>query len=107
MKLRNKNTGEIIEFEFTTHESRDFMNHVFEEWENVPQEPLIKDEKIRKAVRAWAEANDIGVVKLRQDKHRLLDSNVGIEFDTYFFEELQDGWNYTIAELCGEEDNEN
>lgn len=103
MKLRNKETGEIVEFEFSNHESRDFMNDIFEKWENY-NEPLIKDEKIRKAVRAWAEANDIGVVKLRQDKHRLLDSNVGIEFDTYFFEELQDGWNYAITELCGEEE---
>ena len=99
MILRNKKTGDIWEL---IYYSPDELNADWEDY--TPKEPLIKDEKIRKAVRAWADANDIGVVKLRQDKHRLLDRNVVIEFDTYFFEELQDGWNYAIAELCGEEE---
>ena len=35
-----------------------------EEWEDYkPKEPLIKDEKVRKAVRAWAEANDIRYIE--------------------------------------------
>ena len=80
------------------------FNKMLNDWEDYkPAEPLIKDEKVRKAVRAWAEANDIGVVKFRAEEHRLFDKNVAIEFDEYIFEELQDGWNYSIAELCGEE----
>ena len=52
MKLRNKKTGEVKEFN--------------EDWEDVePKEPLIKDEKFRKAVRAWAEANNTEKVAIQ------------------------------------------
>lgn len=76
------------------------------------KEPLIKDKKIRKAVRAWAEAvggstvcfyddtdyEDEGRLKIYKEGypavfslgHRFYD----LEFDTQ----------YTIAELCGEEE---
>ena len=64
MKLRNKKTGEIALVNsflvcdvFSGYKT---LSDFLEEWEEgedyEPKEPLIKDEKIRKAVRAWAEA---------------------------------------------------
>lgn len=64
------------------------------------KEPLIKDEKIRKAVRAWADGNNIESVHydafwrgFRRDK-----SSITV------WEELplEDNKVYAIAELCGE-----
>ena len=72
-----------------------------------PAEPLIKDEKIRKAVRAWAEANKIkprDTIRFDALEHRLTWVNTAIEFNEsealLDLEEL----GYTIAELCGEEE---
>jgi hypothetical protein len=87
MKLRNKETGDIWEFS--------------DVWENyTPKEPLIKDEKIRKAVRAWAEACDIGKCAYDGDGEFFTRWHVvGLDCSG---EELGEG-TYTIAELCGEE----
>ena len=87
----------------------------FEEWEDYnPTEPLIKDEKIRKAVRAWAEATGVGTGWLKVSKGsnsadifgwvkgRL--GGLSIGFETRQVEELEDGIKYTIEELCGEEE---
>ena len=72
------------------------------------QEPLIKDEKIRKVVRAWAEVNAISRAKFDRhingfsacgDGHNLLSM---ISFDDFVFM-FVDGEYYTIDELCGEE----
>lgn len=74
--------------------------------ETKPTEPLIKDPKIRKAVRAWAEANGIDdiVSYILED---------GIEFagnatkiNIRFVQPLiiDTDRRYTIAELCGEEE---
>lgn len=81
-----------------------------EDWEDyVPKEPLIKDEKIRKAVRAWAEANEISQAQFDRytsgfsasdDGHNLLSM---ISFDGFVFM-FVDGEYYTIDELCGEEE---
>jgi hypothetical protein len=77
------------------------------------KEPLIKDEKIRKAVRAWADGNKINLKHIYNTKdvvfdhaeHRLRWGNVIIEFDKITgLEDLEDGKEYTIAELCGEEE---
>ncbi len=73
-------------------------------------EPLIKDEKIRKAVRAWAEANDIDpkyyyetYVKFDFVEHQFKWINTSIEFnDITGLENLEGGKIYTIAKLCGE-----
>lgn len=77
-----------------------------EDWEDYkPDEPLIKDEKIRKAVRAWAEANDYPkTMELCYNApNYLLRSDMStIEFDKEI-EPLQHGDLYTIEELCGEE----
>ena len=75
-----------------------------------PTEPLIKDEKIRKAVRAWAEAvevNDNKVAFNRYSNGFSYMENEGlfsnINFDGRAFN-FVDGKLYTIAELCGDEE---
>lgn len=80
-----------------------------------PKEPLIKDEKIRKAVRAWAEANGFTKLKFNEwaDNHWILraENKDGHEFDIDFFDNdckklpkyVYDAF-YTISELCGEEE---
>ena len=122
MKLRNKNTGEITEIEevnlivmsddrecyesFAEYHSLAELNADWEDYK--PKEPLIKDEKIRKAIRAWAEANEISQAQFDRytsgfsasdDDHNLLSM---ISFDGFVFM-FVDGKIYTIDELCGEE----
>ena len=125
MKLRNKKTGEILEdvkfidTSFNTIEIHYLDNGVLrmetekdyhsflQNWEDydAPKEPLIKDEKIRKAVRAWAEAlNEETIIFDRVSQgFSFGDGNVysSINFDGFVFY-LTDGKKYTIAELCGE-----
>ena len=127
MKLRNKRTGKIVECEnivfahcnaygldweqYTPNVNS--LTELNEEWEDYkPKEPLIKDEKVRKAVRVWAEANDISPkqyyctdVEFDRAKHRLKWIETSIEFNEYdCLGNLEDGEKYTIAELCGEEE---
>lgn len=65
------------------------------------KEPLIKDEKIRKAVRAWAKACD--VEKCNYDGYGDFATKWhGIKLDCSG-EQLEEG-NYTITELCGDEE---
>ena len=128
MRLRNKETGETgyLELEKGDDEKytglrvykNDFMYKrydslagVLEEWEDYkPAEPLIKDEKIRKAVRAWAEASylrgaifdfDDGTMTLRGLKRRASISFDGLDFCE--FKHITAEY-HTIAELCGEEE---
>ena len=71
-----------------------------------PTEPLIKDEKVRKAVRAWAEANDFTneiEVRSLNAGTRFSEGHWSIEFIGYFIYDLKIDSTYTIAELCGEE----
>ena len=127
MKLRNKKTGEIVEFlsldlmddgeiEFTYTKANGYENALTyrmlekfkDEWEDYkPEEPLIKDERIRKAVRAWADANafldEIEVHSLTAGT-RFSVENYDIEFLGYFIYDLEYNKTYTIAELCGEEE---
>ena len=137
MNLRNKKTGETgyylhthrdhntgtlkvavlkdgVPFsEFKPHEpiyDYDSLAELNDEWEDYkPAEPLIKDEKIRKAVRAWAEANEISQAQFDRyisgfsasdDEHNILSM---ISFDGFVFM-FVDGKIYTIDELCGEEE---
>ena len=131
MKLRNKKTGEIIDLAKRGLLKSDNDNHIIvypegtlkyyaydslaelnEEWEDYkPKEPLIKDEKIRKAVRAWAEANDIERVFYYKSSHYwyLMSSNdygQSIDFWSSHNAEpkLVEKKYYTIAGLCGEEE---
>lgn len=117
MKLRNKKTGEIREFDalggfmlsddYPTHYLEDktyySLAELNEEWEDC-KEPLIKDEKIRKAVRVWADV--VGTNKCTYDRfwETLRSMDTSISFAGVYKFELEDEKNYTIAELCGEEE---
>jgi hypothetical protein len=124
MKLRNKKTGEVVDLsifgitlnirkeEQPTYHS---IEQLCEDWEDLtPTKPLIKDEKIRKAVRAWAEANGVDTSELKVSKGSNNTAIVGwvkgrfgglsIDFETRQVEELEDGKKYTIEELCGSEE---
>lgn len=128
MLLRNKKTGEVVEsfkrgpidlyfypneykggddIERETYQSLAELNS---EWEDyAPKEPLIKDEKIRKAVRAWAEANEISQAQFDRYTSGFSASDAGhnllsmISFDGFVFM-FVDGEYYTIDELCGDEE---
>ena len=122
MKLRNKKTGVIVEYDsigFRKGQSNgwdDFipnadslaaLNEVWEDYK--PVEPLIKDKKVRRAVRAWAEINGIDKVRYvpyGSNEYTLIyqriDVNLWIQFE-YRIGELVEEQFYTIAELCGEE----
>lgn len=121
MKLRNKKTGEIKELEnivvFNAFDEDGRSDAVYEFYsiseliENLedyePAKPLIKDEKIRKAVRAWAEANSITYVQYRSEE--LGDRFNGYDFEYICFnpwkaDNLKDYGEYSIKELCGEEE---
>lgn len=75
------------------------------------KDPLIKDKKIRKAVRAWAEANDIKYVAFdHYDDENIYFIDRDYEPQIWFPNKsvlrnwLEDGAIYAIDELCGEED---
>ena len=120
MRLRNKKTGQEGNFIINKDhfECVDLdcvplyfsLSELLEEWEDyTPKEPLIKDDKIRKAVRAWAEANGVGVVLYKEDNYRFYadDTEIGsmIEFeDMPEYIELRHEHRYTIDELCGEDE---
>lgn len=134
MKLRNKKTGEIIithkiiqnafdEIVMLTLSEDDIYPYKYhslaelnEEWEDyTPKEPLIKDEKIRKAVRAWAEACGIDEhgQKINYDgdwTFWCMVKDCSIDFtDVYAKNEdslitCNNDVYFTIAELCGEEE---
>ena len=124
MKLRNKKTGEIreaishapIDVYFfdkagkngITRRSYGSLAELNEEWEDyVPTEPLIKDEKIRKAVRAWWEAVSSAMADKRILYKKSQDFAVGIYTiccGVIYSEVLEDGKMYTIEELCGEDE---
>ena len=128
MKLRNLITDEICEAEARedgiyvkanwSDEGKWFLydlHTLATGWEYYvePAEPLIKDKKIRKAVRAWAEANRHTMIKYDKAKDCLYfvsgtdinDTSLSINFDDpCVFEELEHRYLYTIAELCGEEE---
>jgi hypothetical protein len=125
MKLRNKKTGEIIiptDYTFATYDDGiKYGHHIYyslaefnEDWEDYkPAEPLIKDEKVRKAVRAWADANVHTLIQYNIAKDCLYflsgtdysDTSISISFDEVdVFKELEHRRTYTLAELCGEEE---
>ena len=123
MYLRNKKTGEVVDWSFVgptaikEYEGKDILlereryasiKEFTSEWEDAP-EPLIKDEKIRKAVRAWAEACNLKHVTYKQASNEFYDADTrgafAIRFTLIPVEVyLEDGEPYTIAELCGEEE---
>jgi hypothetical protein len=124
-KFRNKKTGEIKEWDYVCaltesnpgeiydSDEYDSIAKLCENWEDYePVEPLIKDEKIRKAVRAWAEASSIDTTEIKVSKGIVYTAIIGwkdcrrlsMDFESYMLEKLEDGKTYTITELCGEEE---
>lgn len=126
MQLRNKKTGEVVkafeggpvdlyfypnehkvgdDIERKTYRSLAELNADWEDY--TPSEPLIKDEKIRKAVKAWAEANnffnEIEVHSITAGT-RFSVGHYDIEFLGYFIYDLETNKTCTIDELCGEEE---
>ena len=119
MKLRNKKTGEIVDtlcpdditkglaFGIDKHDGNPTMAYynsltkLNEDWEDY--EPLIKDEKIRKAVRAWAGANNLDDgISYDDETFGLVDARASITFKKPLGGLSKYKWN-TITELCGEE----
>ena len=116
MKLRNKKTGEVKKmWKDNICLSFSDCNKVYyslaelnQEWEDYkPAEPLIKDEKVRKAISSWYDALPIDDLA----EKRILFSNgefcVGIyRIDCGNYVALKDIKErfYTIKELCGEEE---
>ena len=121
MRLRNKKTGEVVEafeggpidlyfylnghkggneFDRKTYQSLSELN---DEWEDyVQKEPLIKDEKVRKAVRAWAEANGIGGCICKEEIHCItFETERGMFISFENADPIPPEGNYTIDELCG------
>lgn len=124
MKLRNKKTGGVgkiasydvykgifavncdgkTEYYYTLAE----LNEEWEDYES--KEPLIKDEKIRNALRAWAGANELSVVRVFYiDETETLKLDSGVNLIAISFESEEDYSHlnretHTIAELCGEEE---
>jgi hypothetical protein len=117
MKLRNKKTGEVadlsifgIELNIRKENQPIYYSlaDLNEEWEDYkPAEPYIKDEEIRKAVRAW-----YNILPRLEDKQIVYNTGVlwvGVySFDCGQYDILdvwlRDGEHYTIDELCGEEE---
>lgn len=118
-QLRNKKTGDISTnplisvAPFTggvrgchikTYRSAAEFN---EEWEDVEDinVPIIKDEQIRKAVRAWAEANKINKCKCSDETHCItFETERGMFISFEYADPIPPEGNFTIAELCGEEE---
>ena len=123
MKLHNKKTGDIVErssivtlrckisscsSSLVEAEEYSSIRQLNEEWEDyTPKEPLIKDEKIRKALRAAYDAapyrdNVIyfdGCWTFRGDKFEVMFDDRDIEIEGW-----TEGKVYHIEELCGEEE---
>lgn len=129
MKLRNKKTGEtgLVHCDATMFSNKIGVfidnNHIDlrnpykiytslaelnAEWEDYkPAEPLIKDEKIRKTVRAWADENILPQVEFEYIAGTgsiFKDGICGVEIGFYDDLKLTNRETYTIAELCGEEE---
>lgn len=135
MKLRNKKTGKIDDIlisaygvsgdialsrmnesfasgyeDIARYETLEQLNNEWEDYK--PIEPLIKDEKIRKAVRAWAEADDLDNFRV-QNQHfndcKIIGYTAGINKASFIgfqttIAHADSSKLYTIAELCGEEE---
>lgn len=121
MKLRNKKTGDVgicnlkivhsMEAPLFYHSLAE-VNRDWEDYET--KEPLVKDEKIREAVRAWAEANSIKEIIIFDCGNNAPYTPVGaVEFaenrghlKTQFRTEERFDTDrlYTIEELYGEEE---
>lgn len=123
MKLRNKKTWKVqtcdmvvitdekIDGEIARLNKHTFIFRSIEQFNDEyeaykPAEPLIKDEKIRKAVRAWANAQGLTELYLASNGYEIyggIDDWV-MQFKGEPFPFADKNEVYTIAELCGEEE---
>ena len=118
MKLRNKKTeqeGNFIinkdHFECVDLDWVPFyfsLSELLNEWEDcAPAEPLIKDEKVRKAIRAWYEAlpiDDLNYKKILFSKGFFCVGIYRIDCGNYgAIKDIKESF-YSIEELCGEEE---
>lgn len=82
--------------------------NILTDWFEEIKEPLIKDEKIRKAILAWAEANEIETVEYDEYwvSFRRDDKTISFKDEDRClgFHGLENSRDYTIDELCGEEE---
>lgn len=121
MRLRNKKTGEIKEWQKVGAIDYGEMNEVYdaaeynslaelnEEWEDYkPAEPYIKDAKVRELLTMWAELCKINKVKYYQaydgTSSFIYEDKEGNEFLLDFafpIDNLCVGAIYGITELCG------
>lgn len=125
MRLRNKKTGEIKSIEEIIREaflSNDLalLKTIDDNWEEIePKEPLIKDDKIRKLVREWANYNktesvyiynlvfDHAGVCIQNALVRFYDPRLRTNIDVWFQTKaptFKKDHEYSITELCGEEE---
>lgn len=108
----NESDGDDTEYEVMAYHASTLKRfpNILEEWfepiEAAEAEPLIKDEKVRKAVRAWAEAQGLTEVYLASNGYEIyggVDDWV-MQFKGEPFPFADKNKIYTIAELCGEEE---
>ena len=127
MKLRNKKTGEVVveinkiglvwnkygmPAEIGQYDSLAELNAEWEDYK--PTEPRINDEDARDAVYSWASSLQVHEVRCKKTARGVevitfealgLMSAPRIEFACYSIDtNVTDGKIYTIAELCGEEE---
>lgn len=116
MKIRNKKTGEIItlksEGELALLELiKNSLPNGLNVWEEV-KEPLIKDEKVQKAIRVFCEVTQEKkrIFVIKQFGRGSAEFSVGgryairLPLSYESMDALEDGRNYTLTELCGEEE---
>ena len=104
---QSKSTPDATRFVLDEYDSLAELN---EEWEDYkPAEPLIKDEKIRKAVMAWAEAGGLEhftVINEHFNCCKIMGRKGNRVSKIEFLTTIPNTTHrtYTIAELCGEEE---
>lgn len=124
MKLRNKKTGKIKEWQKVGAIDYGELNEVYDsaeynslaelnnEWEDV-KEPIIKDKKIREFLRAWAEMNGVSDIIVFDKSSSpyiptgqvVFAENAGILRVCFRTEEQFDiDRIYTVSELCGDDE---
>lgn len=118
IKLRNKKTGKVKEFDvlgcfmlsddypnlYTEDKTYSSLAELNEEWEDC-KGPIIKNKKVRKAVRAWAEANGFDTARYSSVNDCFChQGNMMFVEPSYELEQLDSLGYKTIAELCGEEE---
>lgn len=124
MKLQNKKTRQegnfIINKDHFECVDLDYvplyfsLSELLDEWEDYkPIEPLIKDEKIREVIRAWAEINDVAnvfITAIEDAEWGCLywelasiewEQSITIRFGGELPNTLKDMTTYTVEELCG------